>query len=271
MGKNSVQKTQDQRKQQSRDQDTSSGLLKRFASRWNLFFGKLRGLSSEIFSSDDEGVDELFRSKDTQKRPKLATTVQFTPDEKKFLKQYSNHKDLNAMSEHMNNNGTQTVPSETEITGLLSDVLEYKTSGASAESKQPGGETIDNIPFDKLDVCTLRKEYDQLLKNEKWFFIGNGRKASLDASQNNFNIGEVLWKIRRQKWLDRSSSSENKMKERNEQNSIQHLPKESYGKIYHNFVNKNKPLKDGKRINLDDMISIINAGWIADDTYKQAS
>lgn len=274
MGKNSVQKSQaqDQRKQQTKEQEQkSSGLLKRFASRWNLFFGKLRGLSSEIFSSDDEGVDELFRSKETPKGPKLATTVQFTPDEKKFLKQYSNHKDLNAMSDHVNNNKTTAAPSETEITGLLSDVLEYKSSGASAEKKQPGGETINSIPFDKLDVCTLRKEYDQLLKNEKWFFIGNGRKASLDASQSYFNIGEVLWQIRRNKWLDRSNSPESKTKERNQQNSLQHLPKESYGKIYNNFVSKNKPLKDGKRINLDDMIAIINEGWIADDTYKQAS
>lgn len=272
MGKNSVHKSQEEGKQPSREQDKKSpGALKRFASGWSSLFGKVKGISSDVLSSEDEAVDDLFRDKSSQKGPRWTTTVQFSPDEKNFLKQYSNHKSLNAMSSSEDLAETRARPTETELTGLLADVLEYKSSGASVQKKEPKGGTIDNIPFDKLDVCALRKEYDQLLKNEKWFFIGNGRRASLEATQNDFNIGEVLWQIRRNKWLDQSKLRENKVQKRFEQNSIKHLPKESYGKIYNNFVDKNKPLKDGKRINLNDMIDVINTGWIADDTYKNAS
>lgn len=97
--------------------------------------------------------------------------------------------------------------------------------------------------------------------------------ADQASAQDAPNPGERLWARRRQRWLTPAEGTDvpAKLEQRAQQLVLKDVSKDLYPRIYKDFVDKGKLLKPGKRINLPDMINIINAGWIAEKKWDRAA
>lgn len=142
-------------------------------------------------------------------------------------------------------------------------------------------EDDDELSFADVNVVKLRMEYENHLKklnelNDDSTDSSSKTTTSDHVQHKNINIGEQIWEFRRSKWLKSPPSTskeqtENKISERLSEQSIQHIPKDSYPKIYSTFVDKGKNLKNDKRLNLTDLIKIINAGWVHEEKWARAA
>lgn len=85
------------------------------------------------------------------------------------------------------------------------------------------------------------------------------------------NLGENLWEERRSRWLETTLSGPEEIKNRQAALSLSHVNAKLHPQIYTMFVEKSKPLKSGTRINLEDLVGVINAGWTKEAKWERAA
>lgn len=85
------------------------------------------------------------------------------------------------------------------------------------------------------------------------------------------NLGEKLWEERRSRWLETTLSGPEEIKNRQAALSLSHVNAKLHPQIYTMFVEKSKPLKSGTRINLEDLVGVINAGWTKEAKWERAA
>jgi hypothetical protein len=219
------------------------GVLKRISIEWNLFLLKLRSVSQEVFSTDDI-VDEYFDSQLSEEAfdRLLRANRGYTSAEEAFIEKYRQHKSLEKMVEA---EGAQIQNKSISLQDLI-----RSTSNDVCD---------DDMRYSDINVEKLRQEFDS----------ADASDTSSNLQPSTSNIGTTLWEYRRLKWLKETHSMS--VEQRLALASIDHLPQAAYVKIYTNLVEKGKLLKHDKRINLKDVIKIINAGWAAEDVWERAA
>lgn len=85
------------------------------------------------------------------------------------------------------------------------------------------------------------------------------------------NLGEKLWEERRNRWLETSLTTPEQILSRQAELSLSHVNVKLHAQIYTMFVEKSKSLKNGKRINLEDLVTVINAGWTKEAKWERAA
>lgn len=129
-------------------------------------------------------------------------------------------------------------------------------------------EEYNGISYHDLDFCQLRKEFENYNSNNASSCTDTESKETLFSESN---IGSTLWEYRRLKWLTPNSNKTDKLSQRIAETSIAHVPQDCYVKLYSQLIEHSKVLKPGKRINLNDVMKIINAGWIAEEKWDRAA
>lgn len=215
-----------------------NSIFKRLAFEWNSLLSKIRSVSDEVFLSD-EIVNEYFENQlsDDSFDRIIRLNKGYKSPEENFMEKYRKYKSLDKMTE------IDTVDS-TKKSISLQDLL--------------SNDENNDLQFLDLNVEKLRQEFEQT--------------NSCESSSNNTiqsNIGTTLWEYRRNKWL--MNNDPKKVKQRVIETSIDHLPKDAYIKIYNNLVEKGKPLKKDKRLNLKDVVKVINVGWIVEEKWDRAA
>ncbi|CAN3373550.1 hypothetical protein DIURU_000639 [Diutina rugosa] len=132
-----------------------------------------------------------------------------------------------------------------------------KIASSMAPSPQPQpspdtGSATEVNSFRDVDVCKMRADY---LKDS----------ASSDGTVDDSQLGTKLWHYRRAKWLDPSPAAARRVAAP----ALAPAPKEQYVKIYTQLVDKGRPLKQG--LNLGDVVTVINAGWVAEERWDRAA
>lgn len=224
--------------------------FKKISTEVNSFFANIRSISDDVFLTDDI-VRDLFvnsESDDSSLDKILIRTPKLhTPEEEIFIEEYKKVKNLDKMAELRQRN--EEIKSSTTVASKLS--LQDAIRQYSDSMTEPS-EYEDESSFQDVDLFKLRQEFAQspLIK---------------DASQ----VGNVLWQYRRKKWL--YCAHPEKVEERIKDLSIEYIPRESYIKVYNNLVDKGRTLKPGKRMNLADLVEVINVGWVAEEKWDRAA
>lgn len=279
------------KKKKSNRKNLIQNFVRRFSSLWSSVRLRLRLLSEEIFPSDDL-VDELFEDEETDDTLDRLTRLSrgYNSTEEKFLREYQKYQNLDRMHQQLQQDSRpETIVSspllvdETELPEGKSESKRYTVlmSSSTSKSSEPIPDfNTDNetakTSFQDLDVCELRELWDAYVAqgapetDDSKVAILKDELPSLESIDTN-NIGEKLWELRRSKWLAKDADSDKKLEHRIEEMSISHIPRESYARIYCNLVDKEKPLKGGRRLNLADLIQVINAGWIAEERWERAA
>lgn len=120
-----------------------------------------------------------------------------------------------------------------------------------------------HMTFNDLDVVRLKERFDN--DNDS---LENNNNEDATSNQSETNIGEVLWEYRRSLWL---KSSKGEMHVSTTSLLFDQIPKESYVTIYNNLVDKGRSLKANRKINLHDLIRVINAGWESEEKWERAA
>lgn len=270
-----------------------SNFIKNLSILWGLLRLKVKSLSDEVFTTD-ELVDDLFVDTDIDDPlERLAKSNRgYASTEEHFLKVFKKYKSLDKMHEehlqkghplHVEEKSSTTAVSDSQTKGSVSlqDIIR-QMSDTSNSSKSPLNESEDddeeeeddvlNAIYYEVDVCKLREELASHLKQiDLSESITDASKSTLRETGSQINLGEILWEYRRSKWLATNSKGESRAKEHMHELSIAHVPKNSYVRIYNNLVDKGRLLKNDKRINLRDLIKIINAGWISEERWERAA
>ncbi|KAG7665355.1 uncharacterized protein J8A68_001043 [[Candida] subhashii] len=276
------------------------GFFKKISIEWNLLLLKLKSISEDVLSSDDI-IEEFFidSDPDTDFDNLVRSHKGYNSTEERFLKDYKKFKNLDNMAAaYTSSNDVRSSAT------MVSDRLQYTLQDIIRQQQQhhlmqhePKFDSIDTrteeptreegyeddeeedeidsaveyneISFRDLDVCQLRKEFENYNTNNNSASSDTDSKSTLF---NESNIGSTLWEYRRKKWLSPNPNSPpNKLEQRLIETSIQHVPKDCYVKLYSCLIEKNKELKHNKRINLSDVVKIINAGWIAEEKWERAA
>lgn len=242
---------------------------RRLTQGFNLFVHRLRHISDEIFLSD-EVVREFFGDSDTDDSadglmlPHVAAAAATTPEED-FLRQYRQTKSLDKMCR------TQSGAAASDQSVPLREML------AGSMGRAGGADTA--VGFHDLDVCQLRYELESdllgapgsaALEALAVLLAPTAATTALAAPPLELNIGEALWEYRRSKWLATSKLPQ-QIAARVAATLLAALSTELHVRIYNNLVDKGKPLRNGKRINLLDLVVVINAGWVADEKWERAA
>lgn len=233
-----------------------------------LFAHRLRNISDEIFLSD-EVVREYFGDSDSDDSaddlmmPHAAAAA--TTPEEDFLRQYRQTKSLDKMCR------TQSGAAASDQSVPLREML------AASMGRAGGADTA--VGFHDLDVCQLRYELESdllgapgsaALEALAVLLVPTAATTALAAPPLELNIGEALWEYRRSKWLATSKLPQ-EIAAHVAATLLAALPTELHVRIYNNLVEKGKPLRSGKRINLLDLVVVINAGWVADEKWERAA
>lgn len=218
------------------------GFFRKLSLEWNLFVLKLRSISDEVFLTD-EVVENLFDEEENDfDRPARSRIDKSAEDT--FIASYKHFKSLDKMAEHFqSSNDVRSSTTDESKSFTLQDIIRQS-------------ESEGDVAYSDLDICKLRQEFE----------AGSTDSNTLNSSCA--NIGITLWEYRRKKWLRDLDPSKSRDATRT---SIEHIPKESYVKIYTNLVEKGRTLKQDKRLNLSDLITVIDAGWIAEERWERAA
>lgn len=263
--------------------------VSKFTSSCEHLLSKIRTISEEVFTTDDlvkdffidsdEDSDDLTTLERITKANKGYTTA-----EEKFVVEYSKTKSLEKMYEQAQMkiqsqaSGSISPPAVPPKVGdQLQDVIRSAHSTNNSTNNNNNNSIINNIgnnvtlsasdsslatfSFHDIDVCEMRKELET-----------NVELTSNDATltEKSINIGDTLWNYRRGKWLVTSKTKE-EIDNRVSSHLIKELPVDSHTKIYSTLVNKGKSLKKDKRLNLQDLVVIIDAGWVAEEKWERAA
>lgn len=279
-----------------------SGFFRKVAIEWNLFCLRLRSISEEAFVTDSV-VDDLFEDIDSDDAfDRLARSCRgFTATEERFLEDFRKYHTLDKMHQAYQNLDLQTdVRSSTSANTdsnsrspaySLQDVIRHGadswSTGVTLELTGEENDEDENdanstekqrMGFHDLDMCSLREQFESFLRKNADLRDNytDSSKSTLNADtpMGHTNVGEALWEFRRCKWLQKphgEKDTDARILQRMANQSLEHIPKESLGRIYANFVEKGKLLKSGKCINLPDLINIMNQGWINEEKWERAA
>lgn len=212
----------------------------------------MKALSEATFG-EDEAVEELFESSegDAFERFLRGSLGRQTAAEHQFLLDYKVYKSLDKL---------------------------YEAKRQPKMAKLASVEDLDsqNVTYKDLDMVKLRDDMETRVKTVQLMSdtsTDSSRHTSPHEVSSKQNIGETLWELRRTKWLATTDDVDvaAKMEELAAKLSIKHIPKELYPRIYSSFVEKSRPLKADRRINLEDLVNIINAGWISEEKWERAA
>ncbi|EGW33179.1 uncharacterized protein SPAPADRAFT_60485 [Spathaspora passalidarum NRRL Y-27907] len=195
----------------------------------------------------------------------IRTNKGYNSTEEQFLKDFKKYKSLDNMAEAYSpkENPSDSAKVQTTLQDIIRQQYGDLREGSDDEDLEEDDTEYD-ISYHDLDLNQLRKEFEQLI-------VGNSDgniSSDTDTLFSQSNIGSTLWEYRRSKWL--ANNHPEKLEARLKSSSIDHIPKDTYVKIYNNLIDKSRQLKDSKRINLKDLIKIINAGWIAQEKWERA-
>lgn len=161
-------------------------------------------------------------------------------------------------------------------TELLDDIEDVEDDDdLDEDASNDLGDKALMITFHDLDVVKLKEQYD-----DNRVKPNNNSQDISDLYGTDANIGDILWEYRRTLWLKSPKPDDNCTSScftnsnggrSNSRLMFEQIPKESYVKIYSNLVEKSKALKAGKRLNLYDLIRVVNAGWEADEKWERAA
>lgn len=152
------------------------------------------------------------------------------------------------------------------------DLLErYQRSGGSA--------TLTRAEHDFLEAYKRHKLLEKVYEAHVGMAEAPAKNVMLDTLTMSLGTktdenGELMWRHRRAKWLALGlprDETDAKVAQRAQQLSLKHISRDMYPRIYRDFVDKLKPLKADKRINLEDLVAVINAGWISDERWERAA
>lgn len=214
-----------------------TGIIKRVFS----VLTKLKSLSNIALSEDNEAED-IFGSSDSDFFPRKQSRGS-KQIEQEFLSDYHTYKSLDGISNHYRN-------------------LDAKNMGSS--------EDLGKISFKDLDVSKLRVKM-QSSESMTAIISNSPAENSEEREGTKENLGEVLWNYRRSVWLENRSDENGAESKESNRKAIVDLPKTLYPRIYSNLIEKSKPLKDGKRINLQDLLQIIDDGWVQEQRWERAA
>lgn len=241
-----------------RKKKSKIGFLKKVGIGCKLAFLRLRAVTDDIFVTD-EVVAELFEEEDPDSLFDRIERSQkgYSTGEERFLEHYKKYSDLDKMHEHLKSDEDEQKKKAYSLEDVVKLVVSFP--------KTDDDDYDDKISFTELDFHALREEIE--IKEHFENSTDDSSKTTVDPT---VNVGETLWEYRRHKWLVPKRTPEEISQHIAEQ-SIEHIPKELYSKVYSSLVDKGKTLKEGKRINLKDMVEVINRGWIAEEKWERAA
>lgn len=230
-------------------------LLRRVAAEWSQFFDRVRAAHDD--SLDELVIDELFDSSD---HPDLLLRLMrpnrgYSATEEAFLEKYRQYKLLDKMALAMalpSSNPSlppppPPPPPSSSATAPAAPALAVDTALAADT-----GLATEVNSFRDVDVCKMRLDAMKDL-------------ALSDGTVDDSSLGSRLWRYRRAKWLEPTPAGS----QRHLAPPLAPAPKEQYVKIYTQLVDKGRPLKHG--LNLGDVVTVINAGWVAEERWDRAA
>ena len=217
------------------------GFFRKLSLEWNLFLLKLRSISDEVFLTD-EIVENLFEEQD-QDFDGLARSKVYQSAEENFIASYKHFKSLNKMAQHFQSSNDVRSSSTVDSKYTVQDIIRQSES--------------ECVAYNDVDICKMRQEFES-----------SSTDSTTINSASYTNIGTALWEYRRKRWLRELDPTRKRDLART---SIEHIPKDSYVKIYTNLVDKGRSLKEDKRLNLGDLVKIIDAGWVAEEKWERAA
>lgn len=194
--------------------------------------------------TEDDEAEAFFESSDSDFFPRKQGGGSLKQIEQQFLSDYQNYKSLEGISNHYHS-------LDSRITMVSSDDL-------------------SKIPYRDLDISKLREKMESREKSIV-FTSDISTQGSEESKNKKQNVGEVLWDYRRSLWLESHSDEDGADNTVNKQAAIKDIPKGLYPTIYSNLIEKSKPLKEGKRINLQDLLGVINEGWVQEQRWERAA
>lgn len=286
-------------------------LFRRIACEFHAFFQKLKDLSESKDPSEEaldslfESSDDDFFGR-SQGKYSHVTSV-----ESEFLLDYKKHRTLEKVYEanqarsvgaaasgaHTRDvqNLRNTLRSQMSSSPLNPDTMpkdsnaqiwdEIKHTGSTtngAVSDMNSGTVASLEPLNSADDLgrgsSVASKVDSSKTEQKKVDAVEREKAGQDdvlpmphtRRRSTCNLGEKLWDERRKRWLETTLTSEKK-NQRQTALSLAHVDSKMHAQIYTMFVEKSKPLKSGTRINLNDLMNVINAGWTKDAKWERAA
>ncbi|RLV95805.1 hypothetical protein JA1_000782 [Spathaspora sp. JA1] len=247
----------------SKKEKKLTSIFKRISLEWQYILYRLRSISEEVFETD-EYIDDLFETSDGEESIDrlMRSNKGYNSTEEQFLKEFKKYKSLDNMAQVYQ----AQVTNRPRVQSTLQDIIRQQSQQQQherdlGEEDDEEDDTEYDISYHDLDIYQLRKEFEQI--------VASSSEGDADTISSQTNIGTTLWEYRRNKWLTPTNNS-NQVYSRLQANSIEHIPRDNLVKVYNNLIDKNRPLKDNKRINLFDLIKIINLGWIAEEKWARA-
>ena len=223
-------------------------VIRRVSTEWICFVLKIK-LATKVSYSDEEALDLLFESSDDDllgRSLRQKRCCNFMARESQFAKDFKKCGLLDAYYESCQDGILKLMP--------------------AAESRVPLYRALDVQRLrDALTISASSKDELVPTPSESVF------KDRILAKDE--NLGNALWEIRRARWLslDDNDHVEEKVEQRAAELSLKHISRDLYPRIYRDLVEKAKLLKPGKRVNLEDMVMVINAGWVHEKVWESAS
>lgn len=137
---------------------------------------------------------------------------------------------------------------------FLSDYKRYKT--------------LDRIHAAHTSERTVMKVFDGDDMAERTNVVSDTLTDCSERREE--NVGEMLWEHRRERWLAATPDGASPA-DRAQHSSLKHIPRDLYPRLYRDFVLKSRPLRADKRINLEDLVLVIDAGWASEDKWERAA
>lgn len=253
----------------------SGGFWKHFGVHWKTLKHKFKEVSKEVLQ-DSDSVKSFFEEEDSEDLLDKVLRAErgYMSPEERFLKELKKHKSLQGLVESHKSEMSGGLLNEVDLQEKAHvNLLDYiRHSNIKSDEDILHILSMDETPFKDIDLCEIREELDRRIDEE----IETAGEEHMDIPSEsnikyNTNIGEALWEYRRKKWLKSSVYTVEEIRTRRNKLFIQSLPKDAYARIYYNLVNKGKSLKANKRLNLRDIVQIINAGWTEESKWERAA
>lgn len=233
-----------------------SSFFRKASADLNLFLLRIKSLGDDVFN-ENQVINEFFDDSDTESiLDKIDRRSKgYNINEERFLLCYKKFKNLDKMHKEYQQTedirSSSTVYSDSNRYSLKDVIQESRSDEAEPETDD---ETLDDasdkVAFVDLDMVKMRQQLE----------------ADPELNKDT-NVGDILWEYRRSKWTAGKKSKQamtNRL-------LFDQIPKESYVKVYNALVDKGRPLKSDRHINLYDLMKIINAGWVAEEKWERAA
>lgn len=226
--------------------------FRKISEEWSHFLVRVKQFV-DLDLTDDELIESLFTTSDDDLLPKQIKAKgnnTLTPAETQFLLDYKKFCLLDKVAEKPKNM-------------VVDDLTEKHISSAGGNQMLPSVSATLNSRGEQQETNGSPLQYTQTCDN----VVESERATTKEIT------GETLWEQRRAQWLTPSSDmdTEEKRDARIAQSSLKHISKSLYTRIYRDFMEKCKPLKKGRAINLEDFIAIIDAGWTDQLRFERAA